>query len=98
MSPGTDTIIQGAIDSRNVPAMFAALPLLRELAGELLGEITQQIEWFSLPGGTTLYKEGQAPDGLYVVVNGALGVYVPRPDGGSRLAAQVSGGQLVGET
>ncbi|HET9388948.1 MAG TPA: patatin-like phospholipase family protein [Steroidobacteraceae bacterium] len=98
MSPGTDTIIQGAIDSRNVPAMFAALPLLRELAGDLLAEITQEIEWFSLPGGTTLYKAGQAPDGLYVVVNGGLGVYVPRSGGGSRLAAQVPGGQLIGET
>ncbi|HZO23505.1 MAG TPA: patatin-like phospholipase family protein [Steroidobacteraceae bacterium] len=97
MSPGTDTIIQGAIDSRNVPAMFAALPLLRELAGELLAEITQEIEWFSLPGGSTLYKAGQSSDGLYVVVNGGLGMYVARSGGGARLAAQISAGQLIGE-
>jgi NTE family protein len=98
MSPGTDTIIQNAVDGRNMPALFAALPLLRALAGNLLGEITQELEWFSLPGGTTLFKAGQVSDGLYVIINGSLGIYVPRAGGGSQLVGQVSGGQAVGET
>jgi hypothetical protein len=37
MSPGTDTLIQNAVDGHNMPALFAALPLLRDLAGDLLG-------------------------------------------------------------
>jgi len=98
MSPGTDTLIQNAVDGRNMPALFAALPLLRDLAGDLLGEITREIEWFSLPGGTTLFSIGQASDGLYVIINGALGVYAPRLNGGSQLVARLSGGQVVGET
>ena len=98
MSPGTDTLIQNALDGHNMPALFAALPLLRDLAGDLLGEITREIEWFSLPGGTTLFSSGQASDGLYVIINGALGVYVPRMSGGSQLVAQLSGGQVVGES
>ncbi|MBV9723596.1 MAG: patatin-like phospholipase family protein, partial [Gammaproteobacteria bacterium] len=36
-------------------------------------------------------------DGLYVVVNGALEVYVPQTGGGSRLAGRVSAGETVGE-
>src|ERR1700736_2708637 len=98
MSPGTDTLIQNAVDGRNMPALFAALPLLRDLAGDLLGEITREIEWFSLPGGTTLFSVGQASDGLYVIINGALGVYVPRVSGGSQLVARLCGGQVVGES
>ncbi len=98
MSPGTDTLIQNAVDGHNMPALFAALPLLRDLAGDLLGEITREIEWFSLPGGTTLFSVGQASDGLYVIINGALGVYVPHVSGGSQLVARLSGGQVVGES
>ena len=98
MSPGTDTLIQNAVDGHNMPALFAALPLLRDLAGDLLGEITREIEWFSLPGGTTLFNVGQASDGLYVIINGALGVYVPLVSGGSQLVARLSGGQVVGES
>jgi NTE family protein len=97
MSPGPDTMILSALERRNLPALFAALPLLRDLDAALLAEITREVEWFSVPGGATLYAAGQAVDGLYVVVNGALGVYIPRPGGGSQLTARVRGGETVGE-
>jgi NTE family protein len=97
VSPGPDTIIQSALDRRNLPALFAALPLLRDLDAELLAEVTGEVEWFSLPGGATLYSAGQPADGLYVVVNGALGVYSMRPGGGSQLSGRVAAGETVGE-
>ena len=91
-------MIQSALDRRNLPALFAALPLLRELDPGLLDGITREIEWFSLPGGTTLFSAGQLVDGLYVVVNGALGVYSLRAGGGSRLTGRILAGETVGET
>jgi NTE family protein len=97
MSPGADTIIQGALDRRNLPALFAALPLLRDLDPQQLRDLSSEIEWFSLPGGATLYEAGQAADGLYAVVNGALGVYLSRTGGGVQYAGQVCGGETVGE-
>jgi NTE family protein len=96
--PGPDTMIQSALDRRNLPALFAALPLLRDLDADLLEGITREIEWFSLPGGATLFSAGQLVDGLYVVVNGALGVYSVRPGGGSRLTGRIAAGETVGET
>src|ERR1700739_135724 len=96
--PGPDTMIQSALDRRNLRALFAALPLLRDLDANLLDGITREIEWFSLPGGATLFSAGQAVDGLYVVVNGALGVYSLRPGGGAQLAARIPAGETVGET
>ena len=97
VSPGPDTIIQSALDRRNLPALFAALPLLRDLDSELLAEVTGEVEWFSLPGGAMLFAAGQPADGLYVVVNGALGVYSMRPGGGSQLSGRVAAGETVGE-
>src|SRR6267143_511274 len=97
MSPGPDTMILSALERRNLPALFAALPLLRDLDATLLAEITREIEWFSVPGGATLFAAGQQVDGLYVVVNGALGVYAPQAGGGSHLSGRVSAGETVGE-
>jgi NTE family protein len=97
MSPGTDTRIQNALAARNLPELMGALPLLRDLTAERREEIAREVEWFSLPGGTTLFTAGDAVDGLYVVVNGALGVYVPLPGGGTRLTGQICGGETAGE-
>jgi NTE family protein len=96
--PGTDTLIQGALERRNLLALFGALPLLRDLPAAFLADISQAVEWFSLPGGTTLFTAGEQADGAYVVINGALGVYTPSAEGGSLLAGQVAGGQIIGET
>jgi NTE family protein len=97
MTPGPDTLIQSALERRNLPALIAALPLLRDLDITLLEEIAREVEWFSVPGGTTLFSAGDAVDGLYVVVNGALGVYVASLAGGARLAGQIVAGETAGE-
>jgi NTE family protein len=97
MSPGPDTLILSALERRNLPALFAALPLLRDLDGTLLAEIAREVEWFSVPRGTVLFSAGEPVDGLYVVVNGALAVRAPQADGTLRLAARVFAGETVGE-
>jgi NTE family protein len=97
MSPGPDTLIQSALERRNLLGLMAALPLLRDLSTDLLEEVAREVEWFSLPGGTTLFTAGDPVDGLYVVVNGALGVYVASPAGGARLAGEIAAGETAGE-
>jgi NTE family protein len=97
MSPGPDTMIQSAMDRRNLPALFAALPLLKQLDADSIGELANEIEWFSMPGGATLYSAGQAADGLYVIINGAFGIYVAQPGGGSAYIGQLCGGQIAGQ-
>ena len=97
MSPGPDTLIQSALERRNLLALMAALPLLRDLDPTQLEEVAREVEWFSLPGGSTLFSAGDAVDGLYVIVNGVLGVYVPSAGGGARLAGQIEAGGTAGE-
>jgi hypothetical protein len=60
MTPDPDTLIQSALERRNLLALMAALPLLRDLSPTLLEEIAREVEWFPLPGGTTLFNGGLA--------------------------------------
>jgi NTE family protein len=98
MSPGYDTMIQSAMDRRNLPALFAALPLLKELDPQWIGELANEIAWFSVPGGTQLYSAGEVADNLYVIVNGAFGSYIAQPSGGSRCVGTLSAGRVAGDT
>src|SRR5438132_10918545 len=98
MSPGPDTMILSALERHNLPALFAALPLLRDLDSEVLAEITREVEWFSVPGGATLFEAGQPADGLYVVVNGTLGLFSPQACGGSGHSGRVAAVRYAGET
>src|ERR1700677_2245362 len=97
MSPGSDTMIMSAMDRRTLLALFAALPLLRELDAQSIGEIADEIQWFSVPSGMLLYSRGEAVDGLYVIINGAFGVYAPHSGGGSQHIGKLSAGQIAGD-
>ena len=73
---------QGADSDRGFSGAGRPSPLeiaarLRLFAGverETLEQIAHDAEWFSLPSGWTLFREGEAPDGLYVVASGRLAV------------------------
>jgi NTE family protein len=73
------------------------MPLFRDLDESLVNEITAAMEWFALPGGITLFEDGDAPDALYFVINGSLGAYQTTPDGHRRLVGRVTSGESVGE-
>jgi len=49
---------------------------------------------FSLPAGSLLFESGSAPDGVYLVASGRLGV---KTAGVARLTAEIERGELVGE-
>jgi NTE family protein len=49
---------------------------------------------FSLPAGSVLFESGSAPDGVYLVASGRLGV---KTAGVTRLTAEIERGELVGE-
>ncbi|HMN45180.1 MAG TPA: patatin-like phospholipase family protein [Povalibacter sp.] len=81
----------------DLPAIVRRLPLFEGLEPELLDGITAQIEWFALPGGTTLFEAGDAPDALYLVISGNLGAYSASAEGHRRLVGTIAAGETVGE-
>lgn len=90
-------MIMSAMDRRNLLALFAALPLLRELDSRSIGEIADEIQWYSVPSGMVLYSSGEPADGLYLIINGAFGVYAPQPGGGSRSIGKLLASQIAGD-
>lgn len=73
-----------------------ALPLFSGLDPAILRQIAVAAEWLSLPGGATLFRAGERPDALYVVLSGCLGVF--RPDKSVlQLMERVVAGRTVGE-
>src|SRR5215831_3529220 len=97
MSLVDDTITETAIEVRSPLAVVGKLPLFRDLDVELIAEIANEIEWFSLPGGTTLFEAGEDADAVYFVITGCLGAYVRDGASGSRLVGRVVAGESVGE-
>jgi NTE family protein len=90
--PGDD-----AGDSLGAAVLSAQVPLLAALPAEARAAVTSELEWFSLPGGWTLFRQGEIADGLYIVLSGRLGVMVTGAGGRETLIAEVSGGEVVGE-
>jgi NTE family protein len=82
---------------RDVQWLARELPLFRDLDPALLDALTDAIEWLGLPGGMTLFDDGDLPDALYFVVNGTLGAYQTTPDGHRRLVGRITSGETVGE-
>ena len=97
MSLEHDTIVETAIERRNMLSMLGALQLFRGLDAPTLAAIAAEIEWFSLPGGMKLFDAGDEPDAMFIVISGCLGAFVRTPDGHTRLLNRVMAGETVGE-
>lgn len=84
-------------DTSDVESLVRVVPLFANLEPRLLDEIVARIRWFSLPGGTTLFEAGDAPDALYFVASGSLGAFTVTPGGHRRSVGRISAGETVGE-
>jgi NTE family protein len=92
-----DTILETAIDRRNMLSMLGTLQLFRGLDTPTLAAIVGEIQWFSVPGGMTLFEAGDPADSLFMVISGCLGAFARTPDGHTRLVNRVMAGETVGE-
>ncbi len=85
------------IATREVRGAFEHLRDSSHFAGvdsAALAALAQGSVHFSLPAGSTLFEVGAAPEGVYLLVSGRLGVAAA---GDSGWTAEIAGGELVGE-
>jgi len=75
--------------------LLGALAMFRGLDRETLAAIAAELEWLSVPGGATLFEAGEAPDAMYLVIAGSLGVYAAGES--ARLLSRIAAGETVGE-
>lgn len=76
---------------------LSSVPLLSKLDESSLADLEARLEWLSVPGGSTLFREGEVADALYVVIVGCLAVTVRGSDGHDVLVACSRVGDTVGE-
>jgi len=78
-------------------SVIAALPLFQGLDADILTAIAAEVEWISLPGGSTLFEAGEPSDAMYVVLSGCLGVYLAPGTDRRRFVSRVVSGDTAGE-
>ncbi|MDE2133349.1 MAG: patatin-like phospholipase family protein [Alphaproteobacteria bacterium] len=71
---------------------LSVFPLLAEVGDAAMKRLLAEANWFGLPGGAVLKRDGDNDSALFLVVTGSLGVFV---DG--RQVAHVPPGETVGE-
>jgi NTE family protein len=75
---------------------LAGLPLFGALDAPSLAALEAELDRLAVPGGATLFREGEGADALYLVLSGCLGVTIRNGDG-TRVIARVHAGETIGE-
>src|ERR1700761_211898 len=76
---------------------LAGFALLENVGDTGLKNLLAESNWFGLPGGTLLDRDGENDAALFLVVTGCLGVFVPDALGQRRMVALAPAGETVGE-
>jgi len=76
---------------------LAGFALLAGASQSSLKRLVCECNWFGLPGGMRLKREGDNDAALFLVVTGCLGVVVEDDRLGRRVVAHVPAGETVGE-
>ena len=78
-------------------ARLRNFPLLQDLGDAALKRVLAEANWFGLPGGMQLKRDGENAQALFLVVTGSLGVFVEDAEHKKRrLVAHVGAGETVG--
>jgi len=76
---------------------LASFPIMHHIGDRALTELLLHAQWFSLPGGMVLVREGDNDQAVFIVVAGCLGVYTHDEQGEDHFVANVPAGETVGE-
>src|ERR1700674_1607762 len=71
--------------------------LLDDVGDAALRNLLAEANWFALPGGTVLGRDGENNAALFLVVTGSLGVFAANSVGERQFMAHIPAGETVGE-
>lgn len=77
---------------------LAALPLFAGMDAATLSDLADHMEWLAVPGGETLFAQGEDSDALYLLIHGRLAASRRDDEGNLRFLGGVGPGESVGET
>jgi NTE family protein len=86
-----------SIYPESLRARLRSFALLEDIGETALRRLLAEADWFGLPGGTQLSRDGENDRAVFLVVTGSLGVFVDEEESPRRLVATVPAGETVGE-
>ncbi|MBV9044696.1 MAG: cyclic nucleotide-binding domain-containing protein, partial [Alphaproteobacteria bacterium] len=89
---GPDTVYPEALRQR-----LRAFPLLEDVSDAGIKKLLSEANWFGLPGGMMLKRDGENAQAVFLVITGSLGVFAEDDRGKRRLVAHIGAGETVGE-
>src|ERR1700744_2399310 len=89
---GTETVYPDSLRAR-----LRNFPLLQDIGDPALRRVLTEANWFGLPGGMELKRDGENAQALFLVVTGSLGIFVEDERQKRRLVAHIPAGETVGE-
>src|ERR1700709_1812854 len=89
---GPDTVYPESLRQR-----LRGFPLLEDVSDVGLKKLLSEANWFGLPGGRLLKRDGAEDQGVFVVIAGSLGVFAEDEHGKRRFVAHIPAGETVGE-
>jgi NTE family protein len=87
-----DTVYPDALRQR-----LRNFPLLADVGDAAIKKLLSEANWFGLPGGMMLKRDGENDQAVFLVVSGSLGVFAEDEHGKRRFVAHVPAGETVGE-
>jgi predicted acylesterase/phospholipase RssA/CRP-like cAMP-binding protein len=81
---------------RRLELVVHLLQIFKGLDSEVLEELVPEVEWVSLRSGETLFRQGEAAEAVFFVINGRLRV-VAEESSGPRVLNEVGPGESLGE-
>jgi NTE family protein len=72
-------------------------PLTQDIGARALKALVAEVNWFSLPGGMILPREGDNDEAIFLVISGSLGIYTQDETGADHFVAHIPAGETVGE-
>jgi NTE family protein len=64
---------------------------------DCIRSIAEAASWFSVPGGNTLFSQGEQSEAMYITVNGLFGVNVRTSSGEEVMVGRIGPGEVIGE-
>ena len=86
-----------SVFSESLRKRLKSFSLLDDVGDQALRRVLAESDWFGLPGGTHLARDGDNDRAVFLVVTGSLGVFVDDESGAKRLVATIPAGETVGE-
>jgi NTE family protein len=71
--------------------------LLENVGDAALRNLLAEANWFGLPGGQLLERDGENNAALFLVITGSLGVFISDEQGQRQMMGHVPAGETVGE-